>query len=251
MAIPIRSNVNLYDIFEKLDETASQLKYSDVIDNMVKLNKTSLSLNFEDLLNYDKNLSQNIIENPKLCLQQLRKQVYLYLEKKHFEYTRKIRRVSVRIINLPSLTLLENLGGTLVGKLLKIQGIVTQVSPSRLMVEKAIYRCISCGDQYHGKIGELYQEPPKMCNYCRCRTFRMDEHESIFVDSRWISIQSVEPITKPKIDVLLTGDISDKLSLRKKIGVIGYIEVVKDKESSKDIPLYDYFLIANSIYDIK
>ena len=79
----------------------------------------------------------------------------------------------------------------------------------------------------------------------------MDEHESIFVDSRWISIQSVEPITKPKIDVLLTGDISDKLSLRKKIGVIGYIEVVKDKESSKNIPLYDYFLIANSIYDIK
>ena len=241
----------LLNIPGKLEETASQIKYTDIIDNLVKLNKTSLDLNYDDLLKYDTDLAKNILDNPKLYLLQLKKEVYTYLEKNHLDYARKIRRVSIRLINLHSLTPLKGLGAHSVGKLLNIRGIVTRVGPFRLMVEKAVYRCIACGEQYPGIIGELYQEPPKMCNYCRCRTFRMDEHESIFVNSRWITIQSVEHIAKSKIDVLLTGDISDQLSLKKKIGVIGYIEVIQDKESSKDIPLYDYFLIANSIYDIK
>ena len=243
MAISVRSNNNLHDIFEKLDETDSPIKFSEIIDHMVKLNKTSLSLNFEEIVNYDKILSNKIIENPKLYLYYLRKHVYSYLENKHNEYSRKIRRVSVRITNLPSLTRLENLGGALVGKLVKVQGIVTQNSPSRLMVEKAIYRCISCGERYPGKIVAMYQEPPEICNYCRCRTFRLEEHESIFVDSRWITIQPIDHGEKPKIDVLLTGDISFQLSLRKKIGVIGYIEVIKNKKSSKDVSLYAFFLI--------
>ncbi len=215
MASPIQSNYAFLDIFQKLEENVSQRKYIDAIDNMVKLNASSFSLNFEDFRKYDNDLANKILDNPKLYLRQIKKEVYTYLETKYLDYVHTNRRFSVRIINLSSLTPLEDLGANLVGRLLKVQGIVTRVGPFRLMVEKAVYQCISCGERYYGQIGELYQDIPKMCNFCKCRKFKMDENESIFVDSRWITIQDVEHIPKSKIDVLLTGDISEEVSLGK------------------------------------
>lgn len=244
-----RPEITELEFIKFIEETETgpfKKKYSTAIDDMVKRKKHSILVNFNDLKYYNNDLALKLLDNPRYYLSQFRKAVFSYLKKRYVGYTNKTRYIFVRVSNLPSLIPLSDLGSDYIGKFLNVKGYITRVGSIRPMVLKSTFRCTACGELYHG-MENICEKPPKECVFCRCRSFELDEHESVFVDSQWVSIQDIVPYSKLKVDVLLKGDITNKTSLNKKVSVNGFLELIRKEPQQINACFYDYYLYANFI----
>jgi replicative DNA helicase Mcm len=211
-------------------------KYRQRISQMAIAGKTSVVVDFEDLLLADPALAENLVKAPDEYLEHANRAAFAQLQIEAPVYASEVETVSVRFRGLPETIHLRTLGSTHIGKLVMVEGIVVRATPVRPMVTKAAFRCKRCGNiTYVDQPPTPFLRAPLVCSDPACQRkgiFDFVQEESSFIDSQEIRIQErpedLPPGQLPRsLNVKLVGrDIVDVARPGDHVAVVGVVRAV-------------------------
>ena len=179
---------------EQFQEFLKTEKYRQRIAQMAVAGKTSLIIDFEDLLVFDQKLAETLLERQGEYLKHANNAAYDQLRIEDPEYAEKLeaQTLSVRIVKLLEAAQLRKLGSNHIGKLVMVEGIVVRSTPVRPMVMQAAFKCKRCGEMTPVNQTGQFVKAPFACSNPSCVAkgpFDFIQEESTFIDSQDLRIQ--------------------------------------------------------------
>ena len=220
---------------ERFQEFFKTEKYRRSLSQMAIAGKSSVIVEFGDLLAFDQNLAEKILEEPEEYLTHANNAAYAQLQIEDPEYAEKKEMINVRIVHLLEATPLRKLGSAHIGKLVMIEGIVVRSTPVRPMVMQAAFRCKRCGEITRVEETGQFLRAPFVCSNPSCRAkgpFDFIQEESTFVDSQDLRVQErpedLPPGQLPRaLNVKLVGsEIVDVARPGDHVSIVGIVRAV-------------------------
>jgi replicative DNA helicase Mcm len=183
--------LEIVDPQERFLELFKTEKYRQRISQLAVSGKTSLIVEFEDILTFDHRLADKLLEKPDEYLKHADNAAQNQLAIEAPEYAEK-QKITVRIVRLLEPTPLRKLGAAHIGKLVMIEGIVVRSTPVRPMVMRAAFKCRGCGNITYVDQTGPFLKAPFACGDPSCRRkgpFDFIQEESTFIDSQDLRIQ--------------------------------------------------------------
>ena len=183
--------LEVIDPQERFQELFKMEKYRQRISQLAVSGKTSLIVEFEDILTFDHRLADKLLEKPEEYLRHADNAAQNQLAIEAPEYAEK-QKITVRIVRLLEPTPLRKLGAAHIGKLVMIEGIVVRSTPVRPMVMRAAFKCRGCGNITYVEQTGPFLKAPFACADPSCRRkgpFDFVQEESSFIDSQDLRIQ--------------------------------------------------------------
>ncbi len=217
----------------------------------VRKGDLSLLLDFSELIKFNTEISEEILEHPEELLKAAE------LAIKEFELPKKISKFSLRLHNLPESqkVFISNIRSKHLGKFIVVEGIVRQKSDVRPHVTAAKFECPSCGNILNViQLDKKYKEPSR----CGCgRKGKFKEISKELVDGQGLVLEeSPDELdgTQPKrINVFLKDDLVSPIPERKsspgsRVRVYGWVaEVPITLKTGGQATKYDLIIEANYI----
>ena len=231
--------LEVIDPQERFQEFFKTEKYRQRISQMAVTEKTSLLVDFEELLAFDQRLAEELLEKPDECLKHANNAAYAQLQIEDPEYAEKMagkaETVVVRIVRLWQATQLRKLGSEHIGKLVMVEGIVVRSTPVRPMVMRAAFRCKGCGEITYINQTGLFLKAPFTCSNPSCGRkglFEFVQEESTFIDSQDLRMQErpedLPPGQLPRtLHIKLVGsEIVDVARPGDHVSIVGIVRAV-------------------------
>jgi replicative DNA helicase Mcm len=181
---------------ERFQELFKTEKYRQRISQMGVAGKTSLMVDFEDILIFDQRLAEELLEKPDEYLKRANDAAYAQLQTEDPEYAEKIadkqETVTVRIVRLLESAQLRKLGSDHIGRLVMVEGIVVRSTSMRPMVMRAAFKCKRCGEITPISQTGQFLKAPFVCTNPSCGAkglFDFVQEESTFIDSQDLRMQ--------------------------------------------------------------
>jgi len=176
---------------ERFLEFFKSEKYRERISQLAVSGKSSLIVDFIDLLTFDQSLANALLERPIEYLKYADNAAQTQLEIEASDYAEK-QRVTVRIVKLLEATPIRRLGAAHIGKLVMVEGIVVRSTSVRPMVMRAAFKCKGCENITYVDQTGPFLKAPFACANPSCRRkgpFEFMQEESTFIDSQDIRLQ--------------------------------------------------------------
>jgi len=229
--------LEVIDPQEHLQEFFKKEKYRKRLSQMAVAGRTTLIVDFDDLLAFDQELAEELTKNPDDYLKYASDAAYAQLRFEDPEYAEKIEAeaVTVRIIRLIRTAQLRKLGSIHIGKLVMVEGIVVRSTPVRPMVMQAVFRCKRCGEITPVDQTGPFLRAPFVCKNPSCRAkgpFDFIQEESTFMDSQELRVQErpedLPPGQLPRsLNIKLIGsEIVDVARPGDHISIVGTVRAV-------------------------
>ncbi len=183
--------LEVIDPQERFLELFKTEKYRQKISQLAVSGKTSLIVDFDDVLTFDHRLADKLLEKPEEYLMHAENAAQNQLEIEAPEYAEK-QKIIVRIVKLIEPTPLRRLGAAHIGKLVMVEGIVVRSTPVRPMVLRAAFKCRGCGNVTYVDQTGPFLKAPFACADPSCRRkgpFDFIQEESTFIDSQDLRVQ--------------------------------------------------------------
>jgi replicative DNA helicase Mcm len=181
---------------ERFQELFKGEKYRQKISQMAVAGKTSLIVDFEDILVFDRELAEELLEKPDEYLKHANNAAYAQLQTEDPEYAEKIadkqETTTARLVRLLEAEQLRKLGSAHIGRLVMVEGIVVRSTPMRPMVMRATFRCKRCGEITPIIQTGQFLKAPFVCSNPSCGMkgmFDFVQEESTFIDSQDLRMQ--------------------------------------------------------------
>jgi replicative DNA helicase Mcm len=179
---------------EQIQEFLKTEKYRQRISQLAVSGKTSVMIDFEDLLTFDQKLAEGLLEKPDEYLRYANNAALEQLRIEDPEYAEKIEaeRVTVGIVSLLEAAQLRKLGSDHIGRLVMVEGIVVRSTPVRPMVMQAAFKCKRCGEITPVNQTGQFLKAPFVCSNPSCSAkgpFDFVQEESTFIDSQDLRLQ--------------------------------------------------------------
>ena len=188
----MNEEMELVDPQERFQDLFKTEEYRQRIAQMAVSGKTSLTVDFEDLLAFDQRLAEQILAKPDDYLRHANNAAYAQLQIEDPEYAEKTAQIDVRIVQLLQAAPLRRLGSQQIGKLVMVEGIVVRSSPVRPMVMQAAFKCKRCGTINPVNQTGSFLKAPFACSSADCASkgpFEFVQEESTFIDSQDLRVQ--------------------------------------------------------------
>lgn len=176
---------------ERFQDFFKTEKYRQRLSQMAVGGKTSLTVDFDDLLTFDQRIAEELLEKPEY-LKHANNAAYTQLQIEDPEYAEKTAAIDVRIVRLLQAATLRKLGSQQIGKLVMVEGIVVRSSPVRPMVMQAAFKCKRCGTVNPVNQTGSFLKAPFACSSPDCASkgpFEFVQEESTFIDSQDLRVQ--------------------------------------------------------------
>ncbi len=177
---------------ERFQELLKTERFRQRISQLSVTGKTSLMVEFEELLALDQKLAEELLERPEEYLKHANNAAYAQLQIEDQEYGEKIEGIDVRIVRLLEAAPLRKLGSEHIGKLIMVEGVVVRSSPVRPMVMQGAFKCKRCGTVMPIAQVGLFLKAPFACSSPDCGSkgpFDFVQEESTFIDSQDLRLQ--------------------------------------------------------------
>ena len=187
----MNEELEVIDPQERFLELFKTEKYRQRISQLAVSGKTSLIVEFEDILTFDHRLADQLLEKPDEYLKHADNAAQNQLAIEAPEYAEK-QKITVRVVRLLEPTPLRKLGAAHIGKLVMIEGIVVRSTPVRPMVMRAAFKCRGCGNVTYVDQTGPFLKAPFACSDPSCRRkgpFDFVQEESTFIDSQDLRVQ--------------------------------------------------------------
>ena len=228
--------IEVADPQERFLELFKTEKYRQRISQLAVAGKTSLIVEFEDILAFDQRLADELLEKPDEYIEKHAcNAAHQQLPIEDSEYAKKVEKVSVRIVRLLEATPLRKLGAAHIGKLVMVEGIVVRSTPVRPMVMRASFKCKRCGEPTLIDQSGPFLRAPFQCRNPQCGSkgpFEFVQEESKFIDSQDLRVQErpedLPPGQLPRtLHVKLVGDeIVDVARPGDHVSIVGVVRAV-------------------------
>lgn len=223
------------DFLKSFKNSRGEYYYRNAISQMAITGQKHLVINFEDLLEYDTKIAEELIEKPIKVIEAASAAIKDVMSTINISYARKVRRFAARFKKLPELTQIRRIRSDHVGKLIMIEGILTRVSSIKQQIVKAAYRCEKCSEITYIEAAELNERinPPERCSHCGGRIFKLIPEESEFIDWQRLTIQErpeeLPPAQLPRsIEAIAREDLVDVAKPGDRIIVVGVLRSVRE-----------------------
>ena len=183
--------LEVVDPQERFQDFFKTEKYRQRLSQMAVGGKTSLTVDFDDLLTFDQRIAEELLEKPEY-LKHANNAAYTQLQIEDPEYAEKTAAIDVRIVRLLQAATLRKLGSQQIGKLVMVEGIVVRSSPVRPMVMQAAFKCKRCGTVNPVNQTGSFLKAPFACSSPDCASkgpFEFVQEESTFIDSQDLRVQ--------------------------------------------------------------
>lgn len=188
----MNEELEIYDPQERFQEFLKGEKYRQRISQLAVAGKTSLIVDFEDILTFDQKLADDFLKKPDEHLSRFNNAAYAQLQIEDLEYAEKTETVTVRVVRLLEAAQLRKLGSDQIGKLVMVEGIVVRSSPVRPMVMQGAFKCKHCGLVIPVAQAGPFLKAPFVCDGPDCHSkgpFDFIQEESTFIDSQELRLQ--------------------------------------------------------------
>ena len=233
----------------------SNSRYHDLVLETIKTGKKFVSINFSDLIIFDHQLAEQLLNDPEDILKSFEIAI------NELEPSAELK-LKIRLINLPKSQSIKirDIRSENINKLICVEGIVRQASDVRPQVISAKFECPACGNNITiPQLDTKFREPSR----CSCgRRGRFKLIDRILVDSQRLVIEespeALEGGEQPKrLSIFLREDLVEPFMEKKttpgsKILVIGICEEVPipAKEGGQSTR-FDLAIEANNIEPIE
>ena len=217
-------------------------------------NEKSIYIEFGDIYDHDEDLANELIDDPLPCITAFESALTNKLRMRNPEYLDLIGKVSVRIRNLPTTTLLRNVSSDQIGQLLMIKGIVVKSTEIKPYCVDAVFECSNCGEEIHIPQTEEDITIAKECSGCQARrglNIRPDKSE--FIDIQKITIQE-NPTELPagqlprSIRIELKEDLVDKVRPGDNVSVVGAMRLYAKRGRLGGLNRsFDFIITSNNV----
>jgi len=257
--------------FLKVFQEKGEFKYRERVKQMVLSGSTSLVIDFDDLLIFDKDLAKELRENPLVTLDAANKAVKDFIEIEAKDYAQKYERFNARFRGVPDVIPLRRLRSEHLFKLISVEGIVTKITPVKQLLYEAVFRCVECGGEVRvPQLGRGFSQPT-FCPYCgmeedfleesakkKSKRKRKSNFELVLEKSTYIDWQKAVVQEKPEelppgqlprsLEVVLREDLVDVVRPGDRVSITGVLMVQQEYSLKKDKPpLFRTYLEANYI----
>jgi replicative DNA helicase Mcm len=235
-------------------ETFFRRHQSDAIADLARRYPSedkSLEIDYQDLLRFDHDFAEDLIETPTRFLDAAEEALRLY----DLPVDKDLANAHVRITNLPDPTDIRAIRAEHLGTLIAVQGIVRKATSVKPKIERAAFECLRCGTvtvvpQADGGFQEPYQ-----CDGCEREgpfQFLTDANETEFVDAQKLRIQeSPEGLgggeTPESIDMHIEDDITGEVSPGDHVTATGVLRLDDGDMDSTDSRVFDMYLEGVSV----
>ncbi len=199
---------------QRFQEFFKKEKYRERIAQLAISGKGSLTIDFEELYNFDQMLAELLLGKPEEYLKYAGKGAHDQLKIEDAEYAEKLEKIIVRVVKLLGKEQLRRLGARNMSKLAMVEGIVVRATPVRPMVQIAGFKCKRCGTMNYIEQTGQFLKAPGICLAPDCGRdgpFEFSQEDSIFIDSQDLRLQEkpedLPPGQLPRVlAVKLIGD---------------------------------------------
>ena len=247
------------DFLKNFKDINGRYKYREKIREMAANREISLVIDFDDLISFDSDLANLVIENPSEMIAEASKALMEVMKVEHSYYAAQVERLTARFRGLPETQALSLRGirSEHIGKLITVEGIVTRITPVKhLMIEATfkdpvsgeLIRVKQEGDRFKPVTPQgLIEEKPKR------KDLELLPEESKFIDWQKVVIQErpeeLPPGQLPRsIEVVLKDDLVDKLRPGDRAIVTGILRVEEEKGLKRNKPpIFRTYIDANYV----
>jgi replicative DNA helicase Mcm len=242
------------DFIDGVKDSDKSIKYRKRIREAIAEGHRSVAIDYIDLINFDEELAKIVIEDPEKSIKIFSEAL---TQSAKTEYVLFTGELMPRFRGLPHSVSIREIRNEHVGKLIQVEGIVVKMTPPRQRVVKAAWHHINpeCGEKFYVDVASETLEKPPYCPKCGMSSgvFKFLENESLYVDHQRISIgeapENVPSGQMPRqIQVILEGDIVDRVRPGDKVQVIGIVRLAPlgtGQRRAKGI--YEIEIYANNI----
>jgi replicative DNA helicase Mcm len=236
---------------DKPQEFFMSKKYWGKLNEIALHDKTSLVVDFEDILLFDTSMAKDVIEKPDETLFTLSKAARSQMGMVDPEYAHD--KIFVRITNLPSKISLRDIRVEHSNRLVAFDGIVVSATIVKPFLVKGAFRCKKCDAMVYVEQSEDRIAFPGVCTDCKSRAgFTFIEKESVFVNYQELKVQERPEDLPPgqlphSIVVKLENDLVDSARPGDRVTVVGIVRSKPELLRGGRSRAFDPFIEANFI----
>jgi replicative DNA helicase Mcm len=243
------------EFIDSVRDSDGSIKYRKRIRETIASGLRSVLIDYIDLISFDEELARKVIESPGESIKILSEAL---TQAAKTEYILFIGELTPRFRGLPHTIAIREIRNEHVGKLIQIDGIVVKMTPPKQRVVKAAWHHLNpeCGEKFYVDIASEALEKPPYCPRCGLASgiFKFLENESIYIDHQRISVgeapENIPSGQMPRqIQVILEGDIVDKVRPGDKVQVIGIVRLASAGSGQRRVirGIYEVEIYANNI----
>lgn len=237
-------------IDDQIKDFLQQEKYDQILSDIIVERKKSLVVDFIDIHNFEGELEQKLLDNPKVFLKFFKQVLYEIDNIRGWDYFKESSYFDIRISNYVNKKEISKIRVDLNNQFITFRGLVQRQSEIRPYISKFYMRCPNC------KTGRYASYPELECHRCE-KIQRMipvkDKH--VYTDSVLIRVQELNEDLKgalPKyVECIVLGDIVDTIKAGSKITVTGFVGLREITNSMSIFMKYFVIVHVNNIEAIK
>ena len=134
--------VETFETFYKDYRDNKGQKYKNMINNMIIENKTSLEVSFNDLLNYNYKIAQQLLTSPQEVINAANEGLSNYIKKIDTDFWSLTKPFFVRFMDLMRVESLDTLSSRFLGKLIQVRATVTKVKQVAPVLYEGRFKCM-------------------------------------------------------------------------------------------------------------
>jgi len=235
LAVITRKMSELYEEFLRTYEVkGEENKYRNRLAQMAGSGDKSVVIDYEDLIQFNTDLGQNLLSQPDESLKEFRIAAFEVLSTENASYASQIRNsLNVRIRGITDKVSLRKVDTSYLDKMIAVSGMVVRSSELRPLLTDAAFICPN------GHLTKVVQEGvtikrPLKCDGCEeTRNLELDEKKSSFIDSQVLRVQELPEELPPGqlprfFDVDVVGDIVNTARPGDRLVLTGIVRAEQD-----------------------
>lgn len=234
-------------------------KYDEELSLAIVNRRRSLIIDFNDLLLYDKQLADYLMEKPSIVIDSASEAVGELIREKDPEYASQVAKFYARFRLSPIDRMsIRRLRSEHLGRFVSIEGIVLRQTPPMHYVRVAKFRCNQCGYEVTVTTDTYSSlQPPKKCPQCGAvNSMMFVTDESIIADWQKILVQE-KPEETPSgqlprsIEAVLTDDLVDTVKPGDRVMLSGVLEINLFEPRRGKLPVFSRLININYVESLQ
>ncbi len=231
---------------EKLESFLHRKEVLKELRRVVAAGQKSLMIEFEELLEFDKELAKELLDAPI---------GFFEAADEMLEGITKVKGMRLRVKGLDIAIEIRNIRAEHVSKFIQVEGMVTRAGEVKPEARVAVFKCRRCGEE--NKIEQVteFLREPLACENPNCRKkgpFDLVVESTIFRD--WQSIQLQEPPEKlrggrmpRRLDGIIRDDFVDKSVPGNRVVITGVLRVFQERRYQEQRTTFRKLLFVSHI----
>ncbi len=194
----------------------------------------SLIIDFEDLIAFDPQLANLIVDKPDELMVKADKSALAQMAIEDPEYAESIESLHVRLRRLPDKVQLRRVGADCIGRLISLDGIVVRATPIKPLIVKAAFKCRKCNELTSAEQSGTAMMAVSLCQYCKSKYLDLSAEDSVFMDYQELRVQErpedLPPGQLPRsMDMNVKDDLVDVARPGDRVTVTGIVRAVRER----------------------